>query len=182
MRLPLAGLLIVSSVSSGQDTSDAVKQAETTGAALFVAISTKDFAGSQDIKNLDALQRALDAQKCPGTTMALIVLPDHQHASEVFAVSAVSDEAKLVVGKHFKTTVHDGVADVGALAASTKSCLILTISPKAAALMTTEVISATPTEFHVLETKLHNIPLYVGAGGQVWAVKDGSIRKLEKGT
>ena len=182
MRFVLGALLLVSAVSSAQDAADPVKQAERTGAALYGAISGKDFAGSQDIRNLDVLQRALDAQKCPGTTVTLIVLPDHQHASEVYAVSSVSDVGKLVVGRHFKTTIHDGMADVGALAASTKSCLILTISPNAAALMTTEVISATPTEFHVLETKLHNIPLYVGAGGQLWSVKDGSIRKLEKGT
>jgi hypothetical protein len=182
MRFVVATLLFVSAVSLAQDASDPVKQAETTGEALFSAINSKDFAGSQDVKNLDALQRAVDAQKCPGTTVSLILLPDRQHASEVFAIASVADDGKLVVGRHFKTTIRDGVADVGALSASTKSCLILTLGPKAAALMTTEVISATPTEFHVLETKLHNIPLYVGAGGQVWAVKHGSIRKLEKGT
>jgi hypothetical protein len=182
MRVLLAALLFASTVSLAQSASVPVEQAEMTGAELFTAISSKDFATSQDIKNFDALQRALDAQRCPGTTLSLILLPDRQHAYQVFAIAGVPDGGKLVVGRHFKTTVHDGTADVVALAASTKSCLILTISPQAAALMTTEVISPTPTEFHVLETKLHNIPLYVGAGGQVWAVKDGSIHKVEKGT
>jgi hypothetical protein len=55
----------------------------------------------------------------------------------------------------------------------------LKIQPGAVGLFTTEVISATPTEFHVLESKLHGIALYVGAGGQPWLVKDGTISKLE---
>ena len=179
MRFLIVALLSASAVSVAQDASNALKHAESTGAALFNAFNSKDFAGSQDIKNIDALERAINAQKCPGTVVSLILLPDRQHASEVFAVSGVPDEGKLVIGKHFKTTIHEGVADIESLSASTKSCLILTINPKAAALMTTELISATPTEFHVLETKLHKIPLYVGAGGQVWAVRDGSIRKVE---
>jgi hypothetical protein len=55
----------------------------------------------------------------------------------------------------------------------------LKIEPNAAALFTTEVISTTPTEFHVLESKLHGIVLFVGAGGHAWEVKEGDVSKLK---
>jgi hypothetical protein len=179
MRLPF--VILVTTVAAAQGTAaDVLKHAEATGAALFAAIQAKSLAGPDDIQNFEALQRAIDPQKCPETTISWILLPDQKKATEIFGISSVPTIGKLVVGRHFKASVVDGVVDLSTLVASTKSCLTLGIPPNAVALYTTEVVSATPTEFHVFESTLHGIPLYVGAGGEAWLVKDGSIRKLEK--
>jgi hypothetical protein len=173
-------LLLTATVSLAQEAADPVKNAEDTGAALFSAIQANELAGAHDIRNFAALSHAIDAQKCPGMTVSFVMLPDRQHASQVFAVSSISTKGKMVIGKHFKATMLGGVADLASLVASTRSCLVLSISPNAAALFTTELLAPTPTEFHVLETRLHNTSLYVGAGGQAWSVKNGIISRLDK--
>lgn len=176
----LAVFVAVSTASSAQEAADELRHAEARGAALFAAVRATSLAGPEDIKNFEALQRATDPQKCKDTTIAWILLPDRNQATELYGIASASAEDELVVGKHFKAKVVDGTADLSTLTASTKSCLTLKIQPRAAALFTTEVISATPTEFHVLESKLHAVALYVGAGGKAWSVKDGAISKLEK--
>jgi hypothetical protein len=180
VRFLLVALLWTATVAWPQDATDAVKNAETTGAALFSAIHRNELAGAQHIRNFAALSHALDAQKCPGTSFSFVLLPDRQHASEVYAVSGLAARGKMVIGKHFKTAMVAGAANLDTLVASSKSCLVLTVSPHAAAPFTTELLSPTPTEFHVLETRLHNTTLYVGAGGQAWSVKEGIISKLDK--
>jgi hypothetical protein len=155
--------------------------AETIGAALFDAISANELAGPADITNFDALQRAIDAQKCPGTSVSFVLLPNRRHASELYAISSVAAGGKLVVGRHFKTTVHGGVADIAGLSASTKSCLILPIDPRLSGLFITELMAAEPTEFHVLEARLHKILLIVEAGGKAWTINAaGRIRNIEQ--
>jgi hypothetical protein len=183
MRFSLTILVVFSVVTTAaraEDAADVLRRAEATGAALFAAIQAKNLAGPGDIKNFEALQRAIDSQTCTGTTIAWILLPDRNHATEIFGIASAPTKDQLVVGRHFKASVVDGTADLSTLAASTKSCVTLNIQPRAVGLFTTEVISATPTEFHALESKLHGITLYVGAGGQAWSVKDGTISKLEK--
>jgi hypothetical protein len=180
VRFIWATVLWTATVSLAQDATDLVKNAETTGAALFSSIQSNELAGAHDIANFAALSHAIDAQKCPGTTISLVLLPDRQHASQVFAVASLPDGGKMVIGKHFKATKLDGVANLDTLVASTKSCLVLTMSPNAAALFATELLSPAPTEFHVLQTRLHNTTLYVNAGGQAWSVKRGLISKLDK--
>lgn len=159
---------------------DPIERAETTGRALFAAVQEKNFATSQDIRNYEALQRAIDAQSCPHTNISLILLPNREQPTEVFAISSVSENDQIVIGRHFRARVSDATVDLNSLVASTKSCLIMKMRPGAIGVGASELISATPTEFHVLESKLHGLPLYVVAGGTAWTVNNGSIRKLEK--
>jgi hypothetical protein len=180
--LLVAATFSASSIAtSSQVTFGQVGRAETIGAALFDAISANELAEPTDIINFGALQRAIDAQKCPGTTVSFVLLPNRRHATELYAVSSVATGGKLVVGRHFKTTVHEGAADLAGLSASTKSCLILPIDPRAAGLFITELMAAEPTEFHVLEARLHRIQLIVEAGGEVWAINAaGRVQKIEQ--
>ena len=172
---------IFSTSSSAQVAFDHVAGAEAIGAALFDAISGNELAGQSDIINFEALQRAIDAQKCPGTTVSFVLLPNRRDASELYAVSSIAAGGKLVVGRHFKTTVHGGAADIAGLSASTKSCLILPIDQRLSGLFVTELIAAEPTEFHVLEARLHKIQLIVEAGGKAWAINAaGRIQKIEQ--
>jgi hypothetical protein len=180
--LLLATFLSTSSITtSAQAAFGQVGGAETIGAALFDAISANELAQPTDIINFEALQRAIDAQKCSGTTVSFVLLPNRRHPSELYAISRVATAERLVVGRHFKTTVQEGAADLAGLSASTKSCLILPIDPRAAGLFITELIAAEPTEFHVLEARLHKIQLIVEAGGNAWAINAaGRIQKIEQ--
>jgi hypothetical protein len=171
-----------------QNTADMLKNAEATGAALFAAIQAKNFARPEDIKNFEALQRAIDRQKCKDTAISWAILPDRARGTEIFGISSAASDDQVVIGRHFKASVVDGAADLSTLAASTKGCLILKIPPggggrpgaKLVGAYTTELISTTPTEFHVLESKLHRIALFVSAGGEVWEVNNGSIRSADE--
>lgn len=179
-RTILAIFGAITLTAAAPDATVALGNAETTGAALFAAMQANNLAKPQDIKNFDALQRAVDPLTCPGTTLSWILLPDATHATRLFGIAAGGTRTQLVVGKHFKANMVDGAVDLATLAASTKSCLTLNILSHAVGVFTTELDSATPTEFHVVESSLHNIALFVNAGGEVWSVKDGKISKVKQ--
>jgi hypothetical protein len=85
-----------------------------------------------------------------------------------------------VVGRHVTVGVVDGAVGLSTLAASTKSCLAFKIQPGVVGVYAMELISPTPTEFHVPESRLHGIVVFVGAGGDAWEVRNGHISKLGK--
>ena len=82
MRFQFAVMLVMSASAAAQDSVDAVKQAETTGSALFAAMQAKALVAPGDLKNLEALQRAVDGQKCPGVTISWVLLPDRSQPTE----------------------------------------------------------------------------------------------------
>jgi hypothetical protein len=75
-----------------------VKDAASTRAALSAAIQTRSFAGPEDVKNFAALQQAIEPQKCEGTTVSWVLLPDRARATEIFGISSAADEP-LVIGR-----------------------------------------------------------------------------------
>jgi hypothetical protein len=87
MRFPLLALVILSvfiDAATAQNGSGALRNAEETGTALFSTLQAGSFAGSEDVRNFEALQRAVEEQKCKGATLLWVPLPDRTHATQIF--------------------------------------------------------------------------------------------------
>jgi hypothetical protein len=144
-----------------------VAKAEAMGLALYEA--AKADSPSNDTLVSDA--RAMIADWCR-LSYKPVVVGSGQDAN-VYFIAQPDRQGDVVFGRHYRVG-RDGVTP------STKTCFVQPSPPASAvAVFITNVLSDTPTEFHVYLSLLKSLPIVVGTRVGDWSVENGKIKFLK---
>jgi hypothetical protein len=156
-----------------------IAEAERLGMELSRAIAENRMLEPESLANFEDLRRAVDASACEDMEYRYYAVPLDQGRQIIYAIASSSTKKGVVIGRHFRATTVGERADLASLAPSTRSCLVLPLAQNSAGLMTTHLLSPTPTEFHVLASIVNRIPIFVSARENLWEVENGKIRASE---
>ena len=99
----------------------------------------------------------------------------------VYLLAATPEPGVVMLGGHHRFAISSDGTEVLEHLPLTKSCI--KSEPRrdgeVAALMVTHIVTNEPIESHVYLSLLHELPLYVGTDGAIWAVEQGRIRRAE---
>ena len=142
---------------------------------------------AKEIAKFNARQLALKSIPEPGSDRYnTVVLPNvGGKGFLVYTLAATTDPNLIYIGGHYRMTVSQNGKKIERIDRLFKSCLILNKGDvpkgdKSAALFASHVVSKTPVETHVFANLLHDQPLYIMAGGEIWAIENGKIRSVKK--
>lgn len=145
------------------------------GNSLTEAVKSKSHIKLKSIDNYKEIKAFLKQNKCRGFKYRAYSLPKQ----DKFYLIASKGKA-IVIGRHFVGTLIGNSVDVDTLESSTNGCINLGSPEKNTAAMFVTHLKPEPNEFHVLESNLANISLYVSAQGALYTVAEGGISKAEK--
>ncbi|MGA7296696.1 MAG: hypothetical protein WBW92_04195 [Rhodanobacteraceae bacterium] len=99
---------------------------------------------------------------------------------ESFLYLVASKGPDVIVGRHFKMPIRNGSIEVAEVESSTRGCLDLgSPGPDTAGMVVTH-LKPYPNEFHVLESNLASVSLYVATSRGTYGVQYGAIHLVRK--
>ncbi|CAA0126084.1 Uncharacterised protein [Halioglobus japonicus] len=158
-----------------------IQEVEAHAKLLLEKIKSKDKYELEALNNYRELENSLSAIECPNYSYTAYTI-EHGGESLLYLVAANSISRSVIIGRHFVTKIDGGVADTLNIASSTNGCIDLGEPKEDAAAMYVTSLDPYPNEFHVVQSQLNTIPLYVGTSYATWLVSDGrvSLVKLHK--
>ena len=140
-----------------------VALAQARGAALFE--TAKTFEPTDDTKPTIEAARSLISDFCDFKYRPIVV---QESASQlVYFVAEKNND--IVMGRHYRV-------EGARVTPSTNSCFAAKEQPGAVGFFITHLLSKTPTEFHVYESLLHGMTIYVITSKEMkWKVDEGTI-------
>lgn len=162
--------LVVSAVAH----SSSIEEAVLLGNSLTEAVKSKSSIKLKEIDNYREVKAFLKQNKCAGFKYKAYLIPEK---NRFYLVASKGDS--VVIGRHFSGALSAGSVDISSLSSSTNGCVNLGVAKKDDAAMFVTHLKPEPNEFHVLQSNLASIALYVSAKGTIYAVADGDIRKVE---
>jgi hypothetical protein len=168
-------LLLISTCVPASELEDAI----TYGNLLTQAVKEKEEVKLKKLSEYKAIKRYLTENKCSGFKYkAYIVGPKNKQ----FLYLVASKGKNVIIGRHFKAPINGGTVDVSGFESSTKGCLNLGTPPSNVAALTATHLKHYPNEFHVLQSRLAGLPLYIGTSEGIYSVEGGNIRLVEAET
>ena len=164
----------LSSFLQANDLDNAVKY----GNFLTEAVQSKQKVKLKKLPEYKAIKTYLATNKCPGFKYnAYVVGPEEQQYFYLVA----SKGGNVIIGRHFKARKVGGAIKVGEFESSTNGCLNLgnPKTKKSVAMFATH-LKPTPNEFHLLQSNLHSIALYIGTSNGMYLIENESIELSEE--
>ena len=155
----------------------ALKRSMRLGQALTVAVQKKKSLRLKRLSEYGAINAYLKENKCPGFTYKAYKVGSDD---ESYFYLVASKGRAIIIGRHFKAPIINGAIDVGQLESSTNGCLNLGVVQKDVVGMMATHLKPFPNEFHVLQSNLRKIDLYIGASEGRFKISDGTISALEE--
>jgi|SRR5712672_107339 len=144
-----------------------VAKAEAMGLALYEAAKADSPSNDPLLSNA----RAVITDWCPLSYKSIVVGSGDN--ANVYFIAQSANQGDVDFGRHYRVG-RDG------LTLSTKTCFVQPSPPSTAvAMFITNVLSDTPTEFHVYLSLLRPLPILVGTRVGVWGVVNGKITFLK---
>lgn len=169
----ILGVLIVMSCSFAH--SDGIEESVFLGNRLTEAVKSESHIKLKTLDNYKELKAYIKRNKCSGFKYRAYSLPDR---NKFYLVA--SKGKSVIVGRHFVGDIVENSVDIGTLTSSTNGCINLGSTKKNAAAMFVTHLKPEPNEFHVLESNLAKIALYVSTKGTLFSVSEGGITTVEK--
>jgi len=145
------------------------------GNVLTEAVKSKSSIKMKSLDNYKEVKGFLKQNKCPGFKYKAYSIPE----SNRFYLVA-SKGKSVIIGRHFVGSLQGNSVDVSSLISSTNGCINLGSPKKDAAAMFVTHLKPEPNEFHVLQSNLANISLYVSTKDTLYSVSNGDITTVEK--
>ena len=147
------------------------------GRLLTNAVEKKEHIKYKKLSRYNEIKGFLNEQKCAGFKYkAYVVGPDEKQYFYLVA----SKKKNMIIGRHFKAPIVNNEVDVARFESSTKGCLDLgKIKPNVAA-MSASHLQPYPNEFHVLQSNLHSLGLYIITGVGYFKIENGLIELVKK--
>ena len=146
------------------------------GNSLTALVKSKSEIKLKSIANYKAIKGYLKENGCSGFKYKSYVIEDGD-TSRLYLIG--SKGKSVIIGRHFTASVVDNNADISSFTSSTNGCVDLGVPKKEAAMFVTH-LKPEPNEFHVLESNLANITLYVSTKESLYSVSGGEIKVVEK--
>jgi hypothetical protein len=160
--------LLGSSMAMASELEDAIVY----GNLLTKAVKEKAEVKLKKLPEFKIVNKFLSENKCPGFKYkAYIVGPEN---GQYFYLVA-SKGKSIIIGRHFKAPFSSGSINTDKFESSTNGCLNLGVPPSNVAAMYATHLKPYPNEFHLLQSNLNSIALFIGTKAGMYAVDNSSI-------
>jgi hypothetical protein len=157
---------------------DEIASAASLGTLLTQAVNDGRELELRSVANHAELNRRIKADSCPGFAYKSYAITA---GSQRFLYVVASKGRDMIIGRHWRIPLNGNKADLARLTSSTVSCLNLG-TPAANALgVAVTHLGPFPNEFHVLQSNLHGIAVYVATDSGMYVVESGRIEAVETG-
>ena len=144
------------------------------GNSLTEAVSSKSYIKMKALDNYREVRAFLKDNKCSGFKYRAYTIEDK---NKFYLIA--SKGKGMVIGRHFVGDISDNTVDIDSLVSSTNGCINLGAPKKDSAAMFVTHLKSEPNEFHLLESNLAKVALFVSSKGGLFSVSDGSISKIK---
>lgn len=142
------------------------------GNLLTKAVKTKSTVRLKKLAEYKKIKQYLSSKKCDGFKYkAYIVGPENKKYFYLIA----SKRKSVIIGRHFKAPIKGGVVDTEAFVSSTNGCLNLGRPASNVSALFATHLKPYPNEFHLLQSNLKPITLYIGTSAGMYIVKNGTM-------
>lgn len=167
-------------LASGSCLADQGKEIESAaalGASLTEAVQSDRDINMKKLANYTEIKRFMQENACGGIKYRAytVATPEGDY---LYIVG--SKGRNVIVGRHFKVPIAQHGIDITKIKSSTKGCLDLGARQKNSAAMYVTHLQPYPNEFHVLESNLQGIALYVGTSTGMYSIESGAIRLVKE--
>lgn len=146
------------------------------GNQLAEAVAANATVDLQQFENTREIRRYLSANRCRGLNYEAYLLETGDQKT-LYLVG--SRAGHMIIGRHFKAPVTDNTVDVSAFEGSTRGCLDLGRVPENVAAMMATHLAPEPNEFHLLQSVIHDVDLFVMAGDGMYEISGGTVKLSE---
>lgn len=165
-------LYFLSNIATAGELSEAISY----GNLLTQAVNSKEKIKLKRLPEYKGIKKYLANNKCSGFKYkGYIVGPEDKQ----FFYLVASKRKNVIIGRHFKAPIKNGSIDIDGFESSTNTCLNLGTPASNVAALTATHLKPYPNEFHVLQSKLSGLALYIGTSAGIYAVESGNIRLVE---
>ncbi|WP_317933541.1 hypothetical protein [Halioxenophilus sp. WMMB6] len=155
--------------------SGSLEDAAALGNELTQSVQSKASTKLKKLANYKEVKSFLKASGCPGFKYTAYILPER---SKFYLIATSSKN--VIIGRHFVGDIADNLVDVSSLTSSTNGCLNMGTARAYTVGMFVTHLKPEPNEFHVQESNLAKIALYVRAGDELYSVSEGVISIVEE--
>lgn len=164
-------LLSFATLSSNYTYADELEDAQAWGAMLTDAIQKKVKVNLKKRQEYKEIKNFLKENECPGIKYEGYLIGEERQYFYLIG----SKGKEVIIGRHFKAPVVDGVIALDSAQSSTKGCLSLgPKKPDVSAMFATH-LQPFPNEFHLLQSNIHAVTLYIGTKSGMYVVKEGKM-------
>jgi len=164
----LLPLVLLANLAFGNELENNVKF----GTLLTEAVQHKKVVKIKKLDQYKEIKSYLSDNKCPGYKYkAYIVGPEGNRNFYLVA----SKGKNVIIGRHFKAAISSNVIDISTFESSTNGCLNLGPVKSNAASMYATHLKPFPNEFHLLQSNIRRIALYIGTKEGMYVVNNGEI-------
>lgn len=177
MKLNLGIIASTFLVSTAIVLADEIGGAVSYGNLLTGAIQEKQDVKLKKLPEYKAIKSFLSKNKCAGFKYKGYIVGSE---NDKYFYLVASKGGNVIIGRHFKAPMVGGAIAVERLESSTNGCLDLgNPEAKNTAAMFATHLKPTPNEFHVLQSNLHAIALYIGTSNGMYSIENGVIQLPE---
>ena len=142
------------------------------GVLLTEAVQDKKVVKLKKLNQYKEIKNYLSDNKCPGFKYkAYIVGPEESRNLYLVA----SKGKNVIIGRHFKAAISNSIVDLSTFESSTNGCLNLGPVKSNVGGMYATHLKPFPNEFHLLQSNIRRIALYIGTKEGMYIVDDGGI-------
>ncbi len=164
----LLPLVLLANLAVGDELQNSIKF----GALLTEAVQNKKVVKIKKLDQYKEIKSYLSSNKCRGFKYkAYIVGPEEERKFYLVA----SKGKNVIIGRHFKAAISNDIIDLSTFESSTNGCLNLGPVKSNAAGMYATHLKPFPNEFHLLQSNIRGIELYIGTKVGMYVVNDGEM-------
>lgn len=164
-------LFSFATLNSGYIYADELENAQAWGAMLTDAVQQNTKVNLKKRSEYKQIKKFLKENQCPGLKYEGYLVGEGQQYFYLIG----SKGKEVVIGRHFKAPVVDGVIALDSMQSSTNGCLSLGPKKPDVSAMVATHLQPYPNEFHLLQSNIHAVTLYIGTKSGMFVVKEGKM-------
>ena len=142
------------------------------GELLTTAVQEKSYTKLKKLNNYKAIRKYLSKNKCSDFKYKAYIVGSENNQ---YLYLIASKGKHIIIGRHFKSKIEDGNISIESFTSSTNGCLDLGVPKSDIAGMYATHLKLYPNEFHILQSNLGSIDLFIGTSAGMYIIKNGSI-------
>ena len=166
-------MLLLTQAAASEEIDRAIKY----GGLLTKAVQGKDRVKLKKLTEYKQIKTFLSQHKCSGMKYKGYIVGDNQ---DKYLYLVASKSKNIIIGRHFKAPIKGTDIIYNEFESSTNSCLNLGTPPKDTQAVYATHLKPYPNEFHILQSNLSGVALYVGTPSENYAIENGEVRVLEQ--
>lgn len=155
-----------------------VSHAQELGNLLYKKVKSKDAFKLKSLENYKEVKLHLKKAGCGEFSYKASIVKD-KDSELLYFVASKKFSSPVIIGRYFVAPIENGALNLEKIISSTRGCLNLGSPKKATKGMFATSLDPYPSEFHVLQSKLHGVTLYLGTEYAIWKIVNGQVSLMK---